>query len=337
MKKTNTLVIGQGIAGTLVALMLHMNKIPFIVIDPGYVNTASRIAAGMFTPISGKRKTIHPIVLKQILFAIKIYQEMELLLGTTFLHLHNIYQVHNSVKEQNNLVRKSFNVDFGKYILTDPVALPCIIQEMGAFEITHSGWVDCGSLINGFARWLKQNDALMEAEFSYEDLEPGKGRMKYQGMEFSNIIFCEGYQAINNPFFKKENIIPCKGDILKIRYDNLPIDRIIKKNGIYLIPEGNNIFKAGSTYQWNNNTIHQDETSKKLIESKLDRMLENKFTTIDHQSGIRPTTQNREVIAKQHSEHRGMFMLNGLGTKGVLQGPWWAKHVVELCLRNLYD
>jgi glycine oxidase len=208
--------------------------------------------------------------------------------------------------------------------------LPNIKQEAGACEITHSGWVDCELLINSFAQWLKQKGALIEAGFLYEDLQLDNEVMEYHGMKFNNIIFCEGWLAVNNPFFNKENIIPCKGDILTIKYDNIASDRIIKKNGIYLIPAGDNIFKAGSTYQWNNNTIRPDEASKKLIEDQLDAMLENKYTTIDHKSAIRPTTQNREVIAKRHPEHKGMFMLNGLGARGILQGPWWAKHIVKL-------
>jgi len=62
-------------------------------------------------------------------------------------------------------------------------------------------------------------------------------------------------------------------------------------------------------------------------------MLESSYTTIDHKAAIRPTTHNREVIAMQHAEHKGMFMLNGLGSKGVLLGPWWARHIVQLCVR----
>jgi glycine oxidase len=330
MKKTNTLIIGQGIAGSLVAYMLHLQKIPFIVIDPGYANTSSRIAAGMFTPISGKRKTIDPIVHQQIPYAIKIYKEIERLIGTSFLHLHNIYQVYNSVTEQNELMAKLANQDFVKYILINPNPLPNIKQGIGAFGITHSGWVDCELLINGFAQWLKKIDALIEAGFLYEDLQIGDEVMEYHGLEFNNIVFCEGFRAIDNPFFNKEKIIPCKGDALSILCDQPSSGRIVKKSGIYLIPSGNNVFKAGSTYHWNNSNTEPDEAGKKLIERQLDTILEKKYTTIDHKAAIRPTTQNRDVIAKQHHQHAGMFMLNGLGTKGVLQGPWWAKHLVNL-------
>ncbi|MEP7141725.1 MAG: FAD-dependent oxidoreductase [Ferruginibacter sp.] len=330
MKKINTLVVGQGLAGSLVAYMLHLRKISFTVIDPARANTSSLIAAGMFSPVSGKRKTIQPIVQQQIPFAIKIYKEIEQLLNATILHLNNIYQVFNSVAEQNELIGKLANADYAKYILTGTSALPNIKQEIGAYEITHSGWVDCELLISRFAQWLMEHDAFIKAGFLYEDLQLGNGGMKYHGLEFNNIVFCEGWLAVDNPFFNNENIIPCKGDILSVKYYHLPGDHIIKKNGIYLIPAGNNLFRAGSTYQWNNNSTQPDEWGKKLIEDQLNAMLKNKYITINHRSAIRPTTQNREVIAKQHASHAGMFMLNGLGTKGILQGPWWARHIVEI-------
>src|SRR6188768_1399398 len=103
MQKTNTIVVGQGIAGSLVAYMLHLHKVPFIVIDPGLSNTCSRIAAGMFTPVTGKRKTIHPMVPVQIPFATGIYQDIGRLLGTNILHLVNILELYRSLADERDL------------------------------------------------------------------------------------------------------------------------------------------------------------------------------------------------------------------------------------------
>lgn len=334
MRKTNTIIVGQGIAGSLVAYMLYRNKIPFVVIDPGNSNTSSKVAAGMFTPVSGKRKTIHPITLEQIPYAIAIYREIEQWLGIDMLHLQHIYQVYHSADEKNDLEARLANKVFAEYIITNPNAEPGILQEQGVFEITHSGWLDCGLFINEVGQWLKTNDALIEAEFMHRDMKFNEAYMEYQGITCNQVIFCEGYHGVNNPFFSNQNIIPCKGDVLTIQCDHESTNRIIKKNGIYLTSLGNNLFKAGSTYQWNISDTEPDEAGKIQIESKLEEMLVNKFTIIDHTAAIRPTTKNREVIAIQHPEHKGLFMLNGLGTKGVLQGPWWANHLIGLILQS---
>ncbi len=333
MRETDTIIVGQGIAGSLMAFMLYLKRIPFMVIDPGDANTASRIAAGMFTPITGKRKTIQPMVLQQIPFAVKTYQAIEQLIGCSFLHLENVYQVYNAESEQNDWIAKSAKCTYSELILTTPKRLPNLKQEIGACEINNSGWVDCGLLIKGFADWLNRNGALLQAEFIYTDLQIGKDAMVYQGITFKNIIFCEGYRAVNNPFFK-EAIIPCKGDLLTIQCDQAGMNRIIKKNSIYMVEKENGFFKVGSTYHWNNNNAQPDEADKVFLKFQLDALLEKSYSVINHQSATRPTTKNREVIVKQHADIPRMFMLNGMGTRGVLQAPWWSERMMKLFLRG---
>ena len=328
MNKTDTLIIGQGIAGSLRAHLLHQLNVSFIVIDPGYANTSSRIAAGMFTPVTGKRKTIQPRVQEQIELAISTYRSIEQTLNISILHQQNIYQVFHSIAEQNEFSDRAAEASFRNFILPNPERVAHIKDEAGACEITHSGWVDCDTWINGVADWLNKRGAFIKGQFVYQDLHIGKITMEYQGIVCNNIIFCEGYQAIHNPFFQDEHIIPCKGNVLTIQFDNLTCERIIKKNGLYLVPSGNN-FKAGSTYQWNNATTAPDDDSADILRTKLDDMLADKYIVLDHQAAIRPTTQNREVIARQHATHKGMFILNGLGTRGILQGPWWARRIIE--------
>jgi len=332
IKKINTVIVGQGIAGSLLAFMLHQKNIPFLLIDQSSQSTASQIAAGMFTPLSGKRKTIHPLSLQQIPFAINIYKEISKLIGYNILHLTNIYQLFDSAEEQSQLQSKYLEPSFAPYIKSISNYLPGTNNNNGAYEVTHSGWVNCEYWMRYFKIWLKNNGRLLEAKFVYPDLHINEDKMEYNGIEFKNIFFCEGYKAINNPFFN-EIIIPCKGDVLTIASEHFVTDKIIKKNGIYLVPLESNSFKAGATYQWSNDSEKPEEASKLLIEGELKNMLLNPFKVINHQSAIRPTTQNREVIIKQHQYHKGMYMFNGLGTKGVLQGPWWADRIVELCMQ----
>jgi len=328
--RINTLVVGQGIAGSLVAFMLHRKNVSCIIIDPGYANTASKVAAGMFTPVSGKRKIIHENVLQQISFAIDTYKEIGELIGKNILHLENIYEIPVSKEEQNILDKRSGEEKFEKYIFPKTDKLAHIKQEFKSFEITNSGWVDCTLFINSFREWLKQKDALTDDVFDYSELYIKDDFLQYKNIEAENIVFCEGYSASKNPFFLDEKIIPCKGDVLTIECKDFDPDYIVKKGGCYLVRSKENVFKAGSTYQWNNNDETLNEAVRKEIEDKLNAMLENEYTVTNHQSAIRPTTKDRELIAKQHSVYPQMFMLNGLGTKGILQGPWWAKYIVGL-------
>ncbi|MEO6228508.1 MAG: FAD-dependent oxidoreductase [Ferruginibacter sp.] len=328
MKKKKTLVVGQGIAGSLVAFKLYQNNIPFVVMDPALNNSSSLVAAGMFTPITGKRKTIDQLTLQQIPFAIECYRSIEMQLGKSILHLNNIYQVFDSETERKELLMKATKPEFKNYIIADPQQLSGIQPSFGAVEITNSGWVDCTTFINSTRDWLKGNNAWITGTFDYDKLSLNNGVVEYD-QQVDTIIFCEGYRGMDNPFFKDAAIVPCKGDVLTLTCEGLADTHIIKKSGIYLVRIGENTFKAGATYQWHNSSTQPDENSKNEIEIKLNSLLKNGYKVKSHLSGIRPTTHTRAVIVKQHTVYKNMFMLNGLGTKGIIQGPWWANHLVE--------
>ncbi len=52
---TNSLIIGQGMAGSVLAWSLHWEGKTVHVLDRGRNITASRIAAGLVTPFTGRR------------------------------------------------------------------------------------------------------------------------------------------------------------------------------------------------------------------------------------------------------------------------------------------
>ncbi len=335
MQQTEILIIGQGIAGSLTAFMLHQQGVDFKVMDAGYENAASRVAAGMFTPISGKRKTLNAEMIQQIPFAIEVYKQIEKLLGKKILHLQNVYYVPDTIEEKQDLSLKTTNANFSQYVLSNQASIQAIKQELGAFQITNSGWLDCALFTSSFKDWLKQKDALIEEAFDYIAVKITRDKIQYKDIECKRLIFCEGYHAADNPFIQEGTIIPCKGDMLTIEYKNCTEDFIIKKNAAYLISLGNNKYKGGSTYKWHNNDKTLYQPDKDEIVNKLNAMLENEYSIVLHQSAIRPTTKNRQVVAIQHSSYPNLFILNGLGTKGVIQGPYYAKQIIELMLNGL--
>ena len=44
-----------------------------------------------------------------------------------------------------------------------------------------------------------------------------------------------------------------------------------------------------------------------------------------HTAGIRPTVNDRRPLIGLHPEHRSLGVFNGLGTKGVMLAPFFAK------------
>jgi glycine oxidase len=335
MQLFDTLIVGQGIAGSLMAYRLHQQNKSFKVLDAGHPNSASRVAAGMFTPVSGKRKTIDKDILDQIKKAVKIYREIEELLGKNFLHLEDVYQFFNNEEDKALLLSKAVLPEYEKILKDHPGALHGFEGENGAVVVRHSGWVDCQLLIDSFRQWLESNALLLDEQFNYSALQIENEFFHYKNLQFEKIIFCEGYRAADNPFFTAQNIIPCKGDIISIHKENIDTTSIIKRNNFYMLPAGNQVLKVGATYRWHNNDETLQAQDRKELELAAASILkDDNFTTLNHQTAIRATTPGREVIATAHPSIKNMFMLNGLGTKGILNGPWYSEKLMNLIFQN---
>ena len=330
MIKINSLIIGQGIAGTMVAYMFQQKDISFMVLDSGKINSASRVAAGMFSAISGRRKTFDEEMFRKQKFAIETFKQLEKLLCVNILYEENIYNIIHTEKEKTETLDRTKDEKFNLQIELNPLPIENIKAAFGAIAIKNSGWVNCELMLDTYRSYLATNNSFSIVDFKYDELEIRNGLFYYKDFEAMNIIFCEGYQPNKNPFFENENIIPCKGDIIELEHLNHGNKKILKRNGCFVIPTNDKTVKTGSTYLWNNSDEQPNSSDAEELKNKVNDILSNDFKIIAHKSAIRPTTKTREVIAKQHSVFKNMFMLNGLGTKGIIQAPYYANYISEL-------
>ena len=99
------------------------------------------------------------------------------------------------------------------------------------------------------------------------------------------------------------------------------------KKGIYLVNLYDDFYKVGATYEWNDLTENTSEEGKTFLEEKLNDLLKLPYQIIKHEANIRPTTKDRKAIVGEHPKHKNIFILNGLGTKGVMHAPYLAKQL----------
>lgn len=329
----DVLIIGQGLAGTLLAHECLMTSKSVLVMDVPQTGSSSVVAAGMFTPVSGKRmaKSWEAEIL--IPFAIETYRKLEQKLNIHILHQQPIYHILASVKEQNDFTSRLDQSDFADYLNPNPVEVKNVIQPFGAFEVNDSGWVNLPLLLNAFRKKLQEKDLFEERLFEYKKLQFKNDFWHYNENTFSHVVFCEGHRYYQNPFFKNLLYTPTKGDVITIRCENLETERIIKK-GIYLVPLGDNLYKAGATYDRDNiNNGIPTASGFNELKEKLKLILEIPFEVVAHKAGIRPTTIDRKPLLGEHPEHKGIFIFNGLGTKGVMNGPWFA----HILVKNIFE
>lgn len=326
--ETNYLIIGQGLAGTLLAHELMKANESFVVIDKFNESTSTKVAAGMFNPISGKRmvKSWNADALLHDTFI--AYAELEKLLNCKLLFQQNIYQLFGSVKEQNDLSSRLDDKDFEQHINLFPTKEFNLNDVFGAFEIKETGWVHTRVLIEKMRELLLSKNCLLDENFEYHHLEQIADGWLYNGIKTKYIIFCEGYKNIHNPYFKYLPFVLCKGEVFTIKCNGLTKNKIIKK-GIYLVNLYDDVYKVGATYEWNDLTENTSIQGKSFLEEKLNELLKVPYQILNHESNIRPTTKDRKAIIGEHPKNKNMFILNGLGTKGVMHAPYLSKQLLS--------
>jgi glycine oxidase len=327
-KTVNFLIVGQGLAGSLLFWELHQRGYSVAVVDEGLPHTSSKIAAGMFNPINTKRFTVSANATVVIPEAISVYTSMEKQLGISIVHHQSIYNVFGNHKEANDYTTKLDHPFFKQYTNGQPNPEDHINQPYGAFEVGLSGWIDLKTMLASLRLFIQQNHLLQTERLHYELLEQQNEKWHYQDIVADTVVFCEGFQANGNPYFPNMNIIPCKGDVLEFEAPLLHPTRVIKK-GIYIVPLGQGKFRCGSTYQWENANTAPMASDKAALSQKIAELIDVPFTITAHHVAIRPTTKTRETIITKHETLPNMYALNGLGTKGVINGVRCVKEFLE--------
>ncbi len=326
------LIIGQGLAGSLLAHELIKQQQRVLVVDQGLTNTSSRVAAGMFTPISGKRMVKSWMVDELYPAMQQTYVELEQLLGETFLTNQHIQLSFASIKEQNDFYSALTDKIYG-YVEQHIIPNTGLQAPFGAVEIKQSGWLNTVKFLDSFRIHLQKNNSFWLHEFDEKQLTYKDEHWHYGEHSFDSVVFCQGYRNKYNSLFAHIPVIDNKGDVFRISTDALDEHKIYKR-GCYAVHLQNKEYKVGSTYKWDNDNTTPTAEGFEELKTKTDALINGTYEVLEHYVGIRPTTKDRRPILGKHHQHKNLYLFNGLGTKGVLVAPYFSKRMADLLLHD---
>ncbi|MDF3130358.1 FAD-dependent oxidoreductase [Kiritimatiellaeota bacterium B1221] len=303
-------IIGHGLAGAILTETLSEAGLRVSVFDDGGTSS-SQVAAGMFTPITGRR-LIPSWSLEQALPAVnQFYPTLEKQLGTSFFHPLSTVRIFRNEKEQTEWKQKR-DKGFTKALNTGELPFQ---SPFGACEIVGGGWVDLPCMLEGLKQRRLQKKEW--GEFESPDIT----------------IWAEGVRAADNPLWKDVGWRNAQGDILTLKIPGLPEDRIYNF-GKFLVPLGNQTFRCGATYAWDETSPEPRKAGREELETVLGSVLTLPYEILDHRAGIRPVAVARVPVAGPHPEDSDQWIFNGFGSKGVLMAPWMAECVLNKILRG---
>lgn len=323
------IIIGSGIAGISFCEQLRAHRKSFVVFDDSS-QQSSTVAGGLYNPVVLKRFTPVWKSKEQLKIALHMYRVLEKDYNINLDIKMPVLRKFSSLEEQNDWFTASDKPNLSEYLSINLIKNTNnhIKAPFGFGEVLQTGRIDVKELMNSYKKMLLKENRFFEMKFNYNELVVCGDGLKYGNIQAKNIVFAEGFGIHKNHFFKNLPLMGTKGELLTIHAPELKIDFVLK-GPVFLIPIGDDNYIVGATYNWEDRTHEVSIKGREELLNKLKTMITCSFTVINQVAGIRPTVKDRRPLVGQHSIYKMMYVLNGLGTRGVMIGPYVAKKLFD--------
>lgn len=321
------IVVGLGLAGISFCETLEAHNKSFAVFTDNS-QQASLVAGGLYNPVVLKRFTLAWKGQEQLEIAHPFYTRLEQKLGVQLNYALPVCRRFATAEEQNAWFEAADRPGLNAFLCPSLVANtnPSLYAPFGFGVVKHTGRIDTRTLIAAYKSYLTRKGCLTPASFDFSQLHFEGDYLHYQSLKAKHLVFACGYGLKNNPFFNYLPLKGTKGELLTIKTPDFEENRVIKA-AVFSIPIAAQEYCIGATYTWKDKTQTPTETAKKELLEKLSRFFTGDFQVTAHRAGIRPTVADRRPLAGQHPRYKNLYVLNGLGSRGVLIAPYVSKQL----------
>ena len=331
MKKT--LIIGGGIAGTSLAVQLMKKDIEVTLLDRG-TNHSSAIASGMVNPMVFRRMNLSWRAPEMLPYARTFYLELEEKMKAKFFSELTIRRFFSSEQERSYWEKKQHEMEYQNYLTLHEDfdgKIPLAKNEFGSGIVKNAFWIRSKIFMEQMHLFLKEQNVLKYAQFDPSEFTLDK--MSYAGLSYDSIVFCCGSDNNKIPYFDKANIQHNRGQILHIKSDELSAQESWNRKG-FILPTGNKNFMLGATYEWNEPALNTTNEAREKLKDVIQAITSASYSVQGQTVGMRPTVADRRPIMGAHPEHKGLFIFNGLGTKGYMLAPLLSMEMAQFMLEG---
>lgn len=329
--KIDYLIVGQGLAGSLLAWKLLERGKRILVADRDEENTSSKVAAGLVTPLTGSRFTFDETMPERLRAAKQCYWDLEEATGERLFHHVKIARLFRDEEEQRTWKRRIEEAPPGFDVFHAPLEIDGNRHRAphGGFEMREGGWLDMPRFLEAVRQVLLERAAYAIAKVDSNEVEPVKEGVRWKNVTASKIVFAQGWRGNRNRFFDWLPMRPAAGDILDLSIPGMEGERRILNRGGWILPLGEDRFRAGSTYRYDFEDEHSSERGLGDVVEKVRVTTPCDFTVLAQRSAVRPIIRRSQVFGGTHPGQESVVLFNGFGSKGVLNGPWHADRLVD--------
>lgn len=329
MSRFCTVIVGQGLAGTALAWALRRRGRRVLVLDREEPATASRIAAGLVTPITGMRFVKSRRFDELFAAAVSLYRHVEEQTNADLFRIAPAVRLFAGPDERESFRRRAERDDPEDVRVPEQLVDEARLHAAdGGFEMLRAARLDVPRYLAASRDVFRRGGGYLRSDIHPGDLEWEDRTVVLPrlGVRCDRVVFCQGFAAAENPWFRNIPFDAAKGEALTVRIAGLNEDRVLQR-GIWLAPLGNDLYKVGATYHRDRLDCECTDAGRTELCDRLRQLLRVPFEVVGQEAAVRPILQNKRPAVGFHLAFPQLGYFNGLASKGVLQAPWFAEHL----------
>ncbi|MBK8498635.1 MAG: FAD-binding oxidoreductase [Flavobacteriales bacterium] len=319
----DVIIIGQGLAGTLLSETFADRGLRVMVFDAPRARRSSAVATGIINPIVLRRTVPTWRGSEMLAIAGAYYRELELDYDASFWRPMPLVELFPTAQEAGLWHARMKEEELARMIALgsgDDPAVAQLPQPYGCGMVKRCAWLDIPALLLAHReRWMRSG-ALEERAVEQSDVRAIDGGVELADRTAPVLVWCAG------PFHSVKGLVPVRGEGLTVRLPGLALRSIVHR-GLFLLPIGDEVYRAGATFNWDDVWSGRTEKARHQLLDKLSRIWSGEVEVLDHWAGVRPAAVDRRPILGRIDAHQAVF--TGLGSRGGLLAPWCAAHLAD--------
>lgn len=294
-------IVGQGMAGSLLAWQCERAGIDFELIDRGHASAASRVGAGLVSPLTGKRLAPTWRFADWRDEVLAMYRELESELGLPLVREMRIRRFYRDADQRALFRSRLEKPEIAAWVdrLDDDG-----LWLKGALQ------VETGTLISALrGRWI-QSGRLVEG-IAPTDVE-------------GPAIWCVGAAPMPLPGLPWE---ASRGEIITGKVDGMAADLVLN-DGKWLLPLADGRVRVGSTFDRENLETQCTTSGQAELMAAAERLAGRPLGAPEGDTGLRVNLRDRRPVVGWVDAKRERGVFAGLAAKGALWAPKLARQWV---------
>ncbi|MCC5807881.1 MAG: FAD-binding oxidoreductase [Opitutales bacterium] len=319
-------IVGFGLAGAFAAGELLRRGCRLRIVDEVRPGAASPVGPGQINPLATRRFRVGWKLDEALPAARETFSAIEEGCDEPLYHERPILRVVKDEGQAEDLEKRRADPETARWIREpSPAELACITNRLraplGAFITVGGGWLDVPRYLETARRRLQTDPRIAWNPPEAASLHDPAAAPAESG----TTVWCEGWRARHNPLWRNIDHNPAKGEWMRVRLGE-PLGADVIVNGscwIQPLPDGT--ARAGATYAWSSFEAGPSADARITLIKNLAATYNGPFEILSQHVGVRPIVRDTRPVVGRHPEHPNHWILNGLGSKGALYGPWTAR------------